>query len=521
MVPLLSYTIDDASWWADTIDAWSARFPVWNPTTDALLHRPNLVGKFEYAASTFGPTPQPANKWQCIAAPEYVAGRRGTWATEDPAGGYSLDLARGSRYDSWLTKELNASYWQDDPSRTDMFDSATAVFPETAESWRRGSFQAEVWNQFEDILSLDRDLSRAQRFPPGTQTLEPYSASSYGYWDLDEALRFSVARHLSLFNWKLSEMPWVSAPPFPVPRATQTLSPDWCSCSPDPTGPCAAKAMERLLKTTGFRIRAIARARSYVGAWSGTLPVDIWLANRGNAPAYSPYQLQFALVPRASFDPRGVQSIGWTEVQTWPRPSRAPLVGSLASLIATTTYPAGVTQLEGVQVHPTFDLRSVLPALDINPAISADHLGAVCATGPGSREDVAKCFAARRDSPPSGGNGFQSWSTVTYPNSPGIRLPAWCVAVGCVVPPVPPQVASFPLRLPAAPQPAPPGPVTYVVLYRFQDLTGEAPPAGAVGAGAPWEFERPFAVPLDMDTPHVVGDASTQRWQFLSYVEVQ
>jgi len=280
--------------------------------------------------------------------------------------------------------------------------------------------------------------------------------------------------------------------------------------------------MERLLKTTGFRIRAIARARSYVGAWGGTLPVDIWLANRGNAPAYSPYQLQFALVPRTAFDPTGVQNVSWAEVQTWPRPSRGPVVaGSLASLIAATTYPAGVTHLEGVQVHPTFDVRTVLPALDINPAISADHLSAGCATGVGSREDVAQCFAARRDSPAGGGNGLQTWSTVTYPSSPGITLPAWCAAVGCVVPPVPPQVASFPLRLPSAPVPAPLGPVTYVVLYRFQDLTGENPPPGAANPGAPWEFERPYAAPLDMDTPRVVGDASTQRWQYLSFVEVQ
>jgi hypothetical protein len=517
-VPPLDYTVDESSWWADTIDAWSARLPVWNPATDALVHRPNLVGKFEYAASAFGPSPQPADKWQCVAAPEYVAGRRGTWPVDDGAGGYDLQLARGARYDAWLTRELNSEYWEESSRRTDEFTKATAVFPEAAEAWRRGSFQAEVWFQFEKSMSQAQDLRAVRRILPGLQMTEEYGQFSYGFWDLDEAIRFSTARHLSLFNWKRSEMPWLSAapPPMAVPRPTQLLPPDWCACSPDPTGPCAANAMARLLETTGFRIRAIARARSHAGTWGGTLPVNIWLANRGNAPAYTPYQLQFALVRRSDFDPGGVQNVGWRAVETWPRPSRAPINNSLATLIEATTYPVGVNHIDGVQVHSSFDLRSVLPAIDIDPAIRADHASAACATGPNSREDINVCFSARRDAPQGGGGGFNNWSTASYPSSPGIPLPGWCAAVGCVVPPVPPQVASFPLRLPAQPQPAPMGPQTYVILYRFQDLTGEAPPAGA-----PREFERAFSVPLDMDTPRVVGDASTQRWHFLSYVEVQ
>lgn len=52
----------------------------------------------------------------------------------------------------------------------------------------------------------------------------------------------------------------------------------------------------------------------------------------------------------------------------------------------------------------------------------------------------------------------------------------------------------------------------FVVLFRFDDLTGGDLPVDS--------FERPYGVPLDMTTSRVIGDASTQRWYFFSYVTV-
>jgi hypothetical protein len=58
-----------------------------------------------------------------------------------------------------------------------------------SQAWRRSSFQAEQWQNFHDMMSMDAD------------PLRPTEVERYGIWDLEETVRFSIARRLSLFRW--------------------------------------------------------------------------------------------------------------------------------------------------------------------------------------------------------------------------------------------------------------------------------------------------------------------------------
>ena len=464
------YDILDDRWWSDILDVYNSKFP-------ASTSFPHLVGKVLYSTEhvELAGSPQAAKQWTCWAPDEYVVGRRGTdlWAsgtvgapTRHVEGGYT-GQRNGVRYDSWGVQELRGTWWALTPGEV-------GQYLKYSEAWEEASYQAEAWRTLPELLGLNRPALK----PTGGMDTE-----AYGYWDLDELVRFSIARHFSAFNFKRNPViPYLEAAQGHGATAQQ-LKNVWCDCSPHPDEPCVAHAIRRLLTETGPRIRLAARGLRAEQDASTNMVVRLWIRNDGNASLLTPYQLQLAFVDRADFDP--LDSGDREDEPTFPRSSFGPIGATdLDSLLQQlTTYPIGTASNE-------FDLAQVTPPKERDPDVWADTSGG-CAT---TRDDEDECYlraaAGSTPSPP--------WAEYddTLPT-----LPPYCTAVTaltCGSTPYP-LVRRFEVEVET---PSTTG--SYTLLYRFLDASTNV-----------------ANKQVHLDVPHaLVGDASTQRWSFLGLVEV-
>jgi hypothetical protein len=460
------YEIDSSLWWAQLLDSWMSAFP-----------DKSLVGKILYGPNAISGS---GAIRQCYVPNEYVVGRRGSGfqlpssdygALPEPTDGYT-GRKNGVRWDSWMGVEVLDRYW----------DLGEADYMQFSGAWDEVAYHGESWNKFEDLLSENRD----------TSAFGPVSGSdAYGYWDFEEAIRFSIARHVSVFNPKNAfYVPWLGNgmtgyDPANPPPPSQRLDPDEppCDCSPNQDGPCVAEGFERLLTETGFRLRRLARALDTTQVSGASFPLVLFFSNAGNAPApESTYELEVGFVEvDASFDP----TIGarFDLYATFPRRSRGPRFGAN---LATRIVDAQVPLWQGSPI----DAHYFAPWVQQSPYAEAVY------------DSTNSCDTKQNDvsiSLESAGVGGASADVWVYPFEPGIQVGALAQRLGGTAG----ELGAGLARRVAPTITAPSVPGEYAILYRFNDIRH-----GADG--------------LPMEQPHGVrvGDGSTARWYFASYLTV-
>jgi hypothetical protein len=487
-----TYAIAENRWWSDIIDVYNAEFAAGTSS----LH---LVGKVEYstnAAELDGVTGNDSLEWTCYALDEYVTGRRGTalWAnpttpapTRHVEGSYTAQR-NGVRYDSWGTRELEGAWWL-------LQAGEVGQYLKYSEAWEDASYQGEIWENMSELIALERDGPK----PSACWADDP---ATYGYWDLDEAVRYSIARHFSVFNFKRNPIvPYLEFPGGPG-IDLQRLDADWCDCSPTPDEPCAASAIQRLLSETGPRVRLVARAFRGEQPHSTTMTVRLWTRNEGNAPLLYPYKLQLAFIDRAVFDPLDPADREWKP--TFPNPSVGRETGGLLPiLIGRTEYDLTVV-----------DVRTTAPAAERDPDVLADY-GPTCdaarqlnegsyAAARASTEHITEPCPEDTDTdvetdvPTAGPQTLDG--AATYDNL-AVPVPAYCPSIStlaCATPPL----AVTPRYEVGLVTPSTEG--SYALVYRFFDDS------------TPTADKK-----VHLDIPHgQLGDDTTQRWGFLGLVEV-
>jgi hypothetical protein len=458
------YAIDDTLWWAQILDHWMEAFPC--DSTDSLACS-RLVGKVIYQDGAIDGT---GAYEDCYVGNEYVVGRRGAdypvvtdiYDTDyTPEEGYT-GRRNGVRFDSWMMAEVRRRYWE----------HADAKYMRYSLAWKKASYQAEVWNKLQSLVSEWR----------GGVPVVASSTEAYGYWDFDEAMRFARAAHLSVFNPKLDGyVPFHGASaPTGLPDR-QTVVEDFCDCSPDPDGSCVALGIETLLKSTGYRIRRLSRALVSTQATNASFDVDVWFSNEGNAaPPLETFQLEFGIFKRNdTFDPLTPGDYAWQA--TYPRRSRGPLSGNsldvrIASRFPTSLEPAGL-----------------IPFVQVNPEVAADYAGD-CGV---DQDDEFLCLESYELSGDAEDAHVYEFISTT------LMSPVYALA--SITPTY--QHRSFKAT---AGLTAPSVTGDYIIVYRFKDIATASMPAGIPAGG------------LSMDLPQVLqfGDGSTNRWYFVSNLEV-
>ena len=464
------------AWWKKLHDVWFNRYAA--PVFGQFDVRPQLIGKLHHnyaAVQSFQ-----AEKMTCYSgAAMYNSGRRGTVTIPGPSspawgGGYVDAERRGNRYNAWLVSELNYQYWLDD------WQTHTA-YARAARSWEQGFIQAESWNQLQHAVSELREANGELGDVRSYQGASGWTATStsYGYWDVDELARYTEAEHLSLLNLKHGNIP-VRA--LTGQNTSQRLPDGFCGCSPQPQGECVAERLGEMLEAIGPRVRMGARTLPGKTVRGTTVTLTQAFVNRGNAPTYWPYVLEFAAVSRSLFDPLGSAGVDYRVVETFPRASRG-LGGGLELATATTRWES-----------PDFDVRTVLPAAKVNPAVRA-----VYETG----GDCSVPAAAFEDSMRSALEADENTSLadpVVYDD--GLSDPfghVVCDHIPCTHGALPAAWATTDIQAPAVPD-------EYVLLFRFREAHLPA--------------DDPKSVGLDLDHQVVVGDETSQRWFFYGYLEV-
>ncbi|HMV75093.1 MAG TPA: hypothetical protein PKB00_11020 [Microthrixaceae bacterium] len=469
--PPSTYDVLTDQWWNVTLDAWTSGFP--EPTVPGDTPAPLVVGKVQYSLNAV--EPYATEKAVCYTVDEYGAGRRGSDLLVNKAVGDYDEPAHGVRYDSWGVEEMQGQWWSPVNGGGFRTNSSDFIYAKESAAWWRGSFQAEIWNTIDDMASLNRDMRGAG-----------VDEEAYGYWDLDEAIRFSIAEHFSLFNFKSGIIPFVTSWGMVDPKRQQETAQHFCDCSPTPAGACVPLALERLLVSTGFRIRPVSRTQLVDTLEGDDVTTELWLINTGNTPPYTPYQLEFAVVPRDRFDPFGTEGVDWRKVETFPRTSRAPYGEPLDDVI-------GDAELNGdLHTASTFDLRTLLVLHERNPSVQAKYDGTTSgstSTCLDDSEDDALSFNSAQDPDPG------DRTACTYATSAPVG--GLCAIYPCAPPP------TWSARVTTT-FPAPDEDGEYVVIFRFQDKT----------------TDEEHAVPLDMPINLVLGDDSSPRWWFYGYLTV-
>jgi hypothetical protein len=512
------------AWWETVIDGWNNAFPlVNNGPAGQLGPGPSLVGKVLYSddvVDAVAPSP-PCGGGDavelCYTPEQYVVGVRGSWSAGTAPGAYS-GRRNGARYDAWWITDVRNNYWAGTSSPSTEDD--VAVFQEALAS-RHASVQQEV-GSIPSTLFTDRNFEDASavrdEFEDACGASGIGNRPIYGYWDIDEAFRFSKYHGFSLFNLKPSSsasLPWLDKEddPFtadPRPTPFQVGRTGFCDCSPWPDGTCTANLLRDLLLTTGHRLHFGSRSIRSAASSDTSIPWRMTLVNRGNASPYAPYELQFAWVDRDAFDIEEAdagQPNGWKSVHTFPRDSRAPFSGvPLKDLFLDVSVGPTPTV---VQPMPTVDVRKVQRALRTVPPVTADRTDNPAPTPEDPTPDT--CESDVTDTTCSG----HSWGTFVdgdYEDAWAYPAPTCTQATtptGLVIPgPCIPRAAAY-LFSGSVQTPPVTSTKQLLLLVRFRDLS-RGDPGEDVEAG----------VHLDLPMAPVVGDASTQRWYPFAFVEV-
>jgi hypothetical protein len=440
-----TYTIAEDRWWSDIIDIYNAEFA-------GLSSNLHLVGKVEYgvnATELDGVTGNDSREWTCYALDEYVVGRRGTalWVNDFPQplrdviGGYSA-RRNGVRFDSWGTRELEGEWWKKDADKI-------GQYLKYSEAWEDASYQGEIWENMSELIALERQAPK----PSACWADDP---ATYGYWDLDEAVRYSIARHFSVFNFKRNPIVPFREEAIGDGIRLQQLDDDWCDCSPTPDEPCAASAIQRLLSETGPRVRLVARAFRGEQPHSTTMTVRLWTRNEGNAPLLYPYKLQLAFIDRAVFDPLDPEDREWKP--TFPNPSVGRETGGLLPiLIGRTEYDLTVV-----------DVRTTAPAAERDPDVLADYgttceaarslpMGSYAAARASTATATKDCEDAldsivETDDPVADTDAQTLDGAASYDNL-AVAVPAYCPAISTLACATPPSRSRPATRSTSSPRP--------------------------------------------------------------------